>query len=39
VFISDPGLSAQARATIKEHVDRLVIAPKASGAAARRGAA
>jgi DeoR/GlpR family transcriptional regulator of sugar metabolism len=37
VFVSDPGLSAQARATINEHVDRLVIAPK--GAAARRGAA
>ena len=39
VFVSDPGLSAQARATIKEHVDRLVIAPKGTGAAARRGAA
>jgi DeoR/GlpR family transcriptional regulator of sugar metabolism len=39
VFVSDPGLSGPARETIKEHVDRLVIAPKGSGAAARRGAA
>ena len=28
VFVSDPGLPREARATIKEHVDRLVIAPK-----------
>jgi DeoR/GlpR family transcriptional regulator of sugar metabolism len=39
VFVSDPGLPAQARETIKEHVDRLVIAPKGQGTAARRGAA
>jgi DeoR/GlpR family transcriptional regulator of sugar metabolism len=39
VFVSDPGLPAQARETIKEHVDRLVIAPKGQGAAARNGAA
>jgi len=39
VFVSDPGLAIEARATIKEHVDRLVIASKGTGAAARRGAA
>jgi DeoR/GlpR family transcriptional regulator of sugar metabolism len=39
VFVSDPGLPAQARATIKEHVDQLVIAPRGQGAVARRGAA
>ena len=35
VFVSDPGSSAQARATIGEHVDRLVIAPKGRGRPAR----
>jgi DeoR/GlpR family transcriptional regulator of sugar metabolism len=39
VFVSDPGLSTEARATIKEHVDRLVIAPKGTSAAVRRGVA
>ena len=39
VLVSDSGLSAQARAEIKEHIDRLVIASERPSAASRRGAA
>jgi DeoR/GlpR family transcriptional regulator of sugar metabolism len=39
VFVTDSGLSAEARAVINEHVDRLVIASKTPPAAGRRGAA
>jgi DeoR/GlpR family transcriptional regulator of sugar metabolism len=39
VLVSDSGLSALARAEIKEHVDRLVIASERPAAASRRGVA